>query len=162
MYLTTAGSLLLRGQIKITEDREALRVIPGVYGDPSTFEPVLDENGQYIRNTTGITSFDYFFSNGFGPYGSDETNVFDITNVRLREISLAYQFPKKLLEKTPLGSARLSLSGRNLWWRAPNILEGVNADPEVLAETSESNVQGFEYGSYPTTRRFGVNLSVSF
>ena len=162
MYLTTAGSLLLRGQIKVTEDREALRVIPGVYGNTQTFEPILDEKGNYIRNTTAITAFDYFFSNGFGAYGADETNIFDITSIRLREISLAYQFPKKLLSKTPFGSARLSFSGRNLWWRAPNILEGVNADPEVLAESASSNVQGFEYGSYPTTRRFGVNLSVTF
>ena len=162
MYLTTAGSLLLRGQIKVTEDREALRVIPGVYGNTQTFEPVLDEKGNYIRNTTAITAFDYFFSNGFGAYGADETNIFDITSIRLREISLAYQFPKKLLSKTPFGSARLSLSGRNLWWRAPNILEGVNSDPEVLAESASSNVQGFEYGSYPTTRRFGVNLSITF
>ena len=77
-------------------------------------------------------------------------------------MSLGYTFPKKLLAKTPFGSARISVSGRNLWWRAPNILEGVNQDPEVLAEGANSNVQGFEYGSYPTTRRYGVNLSVSF
>jgi hypothetical protein len=38
----------------------------------------------------------------------------------------------------------------------------VNSDPEVLAESASSNVQGFEYGSYPTTRRFGVNLSITF
>ncbi len=162
MYLTTASSLLLRGQIKVTEDREALRVIPGVYGDTRTFLPLTDENGNYIKNTTAITSFDYFFSNGFGSYGADETNVYDVTTIRLREISLAYVFPKKLLEKTPFGSARISVSGRNLWWRAPNILEGVNQDPEVLAETASSNVQGFEYGSFPTTRRYGVNLSVTF
>ncbi|MCB9080319.1 MAG: SusC/RagA family TonB-linked outer membrane protein [Lewinellaceae bacterium] len=162
MYLTTAGSLLLRGQLKLTEDREALRVIPGVYGDTQTFEPIVGEDGNYVRNTTAITSFDYFFSNGFGPYGADETNIFDVTSIRLREISLAYSFPKKLLAKTPFGSARLSVSGRNLWWHAPNILEGVNSDPEVLGESAASNVQGFEYGSYPTTRRFGVNLSVTF
>ncbi|MBP9873730.1 MAG: SusC/RagA family TonB-linked outer membrane protein [Haliscomenobacter sp.] len=162
MYLTTAGSLLLRGQLPQTEDREALRVIPGVYGNYQTFEPVTDENGNYIRNTTGITAFDYFFSNGFGSYGADETNIFDVTSIRLREVSLGYTFPKKLLAKTPFGSARISVSGRNLWWRAPNILEGVNQDPEVLAEGANSNVQGFEYGSYPTTRRYGVNLSVSF
>lgn len=162
MYLTTASSLLLRGQIKATEDREGLRVIPGVYGDTRTFEPVTDEKGQYVRNTTGITTFDYFFSNGFGSYGADETNVYDVTTIRLREVSLSYTFSKNLLAKTPFGSARLSISGRNLWWKAPNILEGVNQDPEVLAETASSNVQGFEYGSFPTTRRYGVNLSVTF
>ncbi len=162
MYLTTAGALLLRGQLKATEDREGVRVIPGVYGDPQTFEPITDENGQYIKNTTGITAFDYHFSDGFGVYGADETNVYDITNIRLREVTLGYTFPKKLLSKTPIGSARITVSGRNLWWRAPNILEGVNQDPEVLAENPSNNVQGLEYGGYPTTRRYGVNLSVTF
>ncbi|MBK7475708.1 MAG: SusC/RagA family TonB-linked outer membrane protein [Haliscomenobacter sp.] len=162
MYLTTAGALLLRGQLPQTEDREPLRVIPGVYGSPQTFEAVTDENGNYIRNTTAISAFDYHFSDGFGVYGPDETNVYDVTTVRLREVSLAYSFPKKLLAKTPFGSARISVSGRNLWWRTPNILAGVNQDPEVLAEGANSNVQGIEYGGYPTTRRYGVNLSVSF
>lgn len=162
MYLTTAGALLLRGQLKVTEDREGVRVIPGVYGDPQTFEPIIGENGQYVRNTTGITAFDYHFSDGFGVYGADETNVYDVTNIRLREVTLAYSFPKSLLAKTPFGSARISISGRNLWWRAPNILEGVNQDPEVLAENPSNNVQGLEYGGYPTTRRYGVNLSVTF
>ena len=162
LFFTTAGDLMLRGQLKLTEDREALRVLPGVYGDSGTFEPLTDENGNFIKNTTAITSFDYHFSDGYGSYGADETNVYDVTTIRLREVSLAYEFPKKLLEKTPFGSARLSVSGRNLWFNSPNIIEGLNMDPEVLGETAGSNVQGFEYSSYPTTRRYGVNLSVTF
>ena len=50
----------------------------------------------------------------------------------------------------------------NLWFRAPNFPEGLNQDPEVLGETAESNVQGFEYGSAPSTRRIGVNFTVTF
>lgn len=162
MYSITTGALLARGQLKITEDREPLRIIPGVYGDASTQEPLLDENGKYIRNTTPITAFDYHFSNGFGPYGADETNVYDATVFRLREITLAYEFPKKVLKSTPFGSLRLSLSGRNLWYKAPYFAKGINIDPEVLAETADTNVQGLEYGSYPTTKRYGINLSVTF
>ena len=162
MFLTTAGSLTLRGQLKVTEDREPLRIIPGVYGDPSTYEAIKGDDGKYIRNTTPITSFDFFFSNGFGPYGADETNVYDITNIRLREVSLGYDLPKKLLKKTPIGSARISISGRNLWWYAPNLIEGINSDPEVLAENADTNLQGIETGTTPTTKRFGVNLNVTF
>ena len=162
MYLTTGGSLLARGQLASTGDREPLRIIPGVYGDPASLEAVTDENGQYIQNTVPITAFDYYFSNGFGPYGADATNVFDATVIRLREIVLGYDLPKNWLRKTAIGSARLSVSGRNLWFSAPNFPLGLNLDPEVLAETAESNVQGFEYGSAPSTRRFGVNLSITF
>lgn len=161
-YSFTAASLLLRGQLKISEDREAIRVVPGVLGNTQTFEPLLDENGNKIQNTIGISAFDSHFSNGWGAYGQDEVNIYDGTVIRLREISLGYSLPKSLLEKTPFGSASISISGRNLWFNAPNVLEGLNLDPEVLGETPDSNVQGFEYGSAPTTKRYGVNLSLTF
>jgi hypothetical protein len=161
-YSFSGASLLLRGQLKNSEDREALRVIPGVYGDPSTYKAVLDENGNTIKNTTAITAFDSHFSNGWGAYGADETNVYDGTVIRLREISLGYSIPKAILSKTPFGSARLSVSGRNLWWKAPNVLEGLNLDPEFLSEASDSNIQGFEYGATPSTKRYGFNLSLTF
>jgi TonB-linked SusC/RagA family outer membrane protein len=162
LYSSTAASLLLRGQLKIQEDREAVRVIPGVYGDPQTFKPILDEKGNTIKNTTGITAFNYHFANGFGAYGADEVNVYDVTTIRLREVSLGYTIPKKILKRTPFGMARVSVSGRNLWYYVPNMLEGVNLDPEVLSATADSNVQGFDFGAAPSVRRLGVNLSLSF
>ncbi|MCU0325404.1 MAG: SusC/RagA family TonB-linked outer membrane protein [Spirosomaceae bacterium] len=162
MYSVTAASLFLRGQLKIQEDREAIRVIPGVYGDPQTYKPILDEKGNTIKNTTGITAFNYHFSNGFGAYGADELNVYDITTIRLREVSLGYTIPKNILKRTPFGAARLSVSGRNLWYYVPNMLKGLNLDPEVLSATADSNVQGFDFGAAPSVRRLGANLSLSF
>lgn len=173
MYSSTAASLLLRGQLKISEDREALRVIPGVYGNNTKFEtdpvtgevfgtPIVGDDGKPLKNTTGITAFDWHFSRGFGAYGQDEVNVYDITTIRLRELSVGYAIPKNWLKKTPFGSARLSVSGRNLWFRAPNLLPGLGFDPEVLGSFPDSNIQGFDLGAQPTTRRFGVNLNLTF
>jgi hypothetical protein len=161
-YSFTGASLLLRGQLKISEDREALRIVPGIYGDVQTSEAITDAEGGVIKNTTPVTAFDTHFSNGWGAYGADEVNIYDGTVIRLREVSLGYSLPKSLLSKTPFGSVNISVSGRNLWFNAPNVLDGLNLDPEVLAETPDSNVQGFEYGTAPTTRRYGVNLSLTF
>lgn len=161
-YSFSAASLLLRGQLALSTDREALRVVPGVLGSPQTFQPILDENNNKIRNTVPITAFDSHFSNGWGAYGQDEVNVYDGTVIRLREVSLGYSIPKSLLAKTPFGSASISVSGRNLWFNAPNVLEGLNLDPELLGETAASNVQGFEYGATPTTRRYGFNITLTF
>tara|TARA_R110001606_G_scaffold221776_2_gene369603 strand:+ start:27911 stop:31216 length:3306 start_codon:yes stop_codon:yes gene_type:complete len=161
-YSFTAASLMLRGQLQNSVDREGLRVVPGVYGSNQTYEAVLDENGNKIRNTTPITAFDSHFSNGWGAYGQDEVNVYDGTVIRLRELSLGYSLPKSILENTPFGRASISLTGRNLWFNAPNVLEGLNLDPEQLTTTADSNQQGFEYGSTPTTRRYGFNVSLSF
>ncbi len=161
-FSSTASSLLLRGMLAFQEDREAFRVIPGVYGNPQTYAPIKDENGQQIRNTTGVTPFESHFSRGFGAYGASETNIYDATVFRLREVSLGYTIPKSMLSKTPFGSLRVSVSGRNLWFKAPNVLQDLNADPEVLGFTADSNLQGIELGTTPNTRRLGVNLFVTF
>lgn len=162
VFTSTGSSLLLRGMLAFQEDREAFRVIPGVYGNPQTFEPVLDENGKTISNTTGVTPFESHFTKGFGAYGASETNIYDATVYRLREVSFGYNFPKSFLNKTPFGNLKLSVSGRNLWFKAPNMLKDLNMDPEVLGFTANSNIQGIELGSTPTTRRFGVNLYATF
>lgn len=164
MFSATAASLLLRGMLKNSEDREGMRVIPGFLGDPQTYKPLLDEAGKQIRNTIPMTAFQSHFSNGYGAYGADETNIYDITTIRLREVSLGYNVPKAFLKKNLpfIGGLRVSASGRNLWFYAPNMLQGLNFDPEVLSNFADSNVQGFDLGAAPSTRRYGVNLSVSF
>jgi TonB-linked SusC/RagA family outer membrane protein len=160
-YSFTGASLLLRGQLKQSIDREGLRVVPGILGNTQTYEPIL-EGGAPVKNTIPVTAFDSHFSNGWGAYGADEVNIYDGTVIRLREVSLGYSLPKSLLSKTPLGAVIISVSGRNLWWNAPNVLDDLNLDPEVLGGTAGTNVQGFEYGSAPTTRRYGVNLNLTF
>lgn len=161
-YSFTAASLMLRGQLANSVEREDLRVVPGVYGSNQTYEAILDDNGNKIQNTTGITSFDSHFSDGWGAYGQDEVNVYDGTTIRLRDVGLVYNFPQSLLDRTFIGSASLGLNGRNIFWKAPNVLEGLNLDPEVLAEGASSNVQGFEYGATPTTKSYSLNLSLTF
>jgi TonB-linked SusC/RagA family outer membrane protein len=167
MFSVTAGSLLLRGQLKASEDREGMRVIPGVLGDVTTYKAIL-EDGKEVQNTIAMSAFQYHFSSngtgGFGAYGADETNVYDVTVIRLREVSLGYSVPKAFLNKYAkfFGSFRISASGRNLWFYAPNMLTGLNFDPEVLSSFANSNVQGFDLGAAPSTRRFGVNLSATF
>ncbi len=162
VFSVTAASLMLRGQLAFSANREALRVIPGYYSDPANPEVAMLVDGKPVKNTTAITAFESHFTSGFGAYGADEVNVYDATTFRLREVSLGYEIPKKLLKKTPFGQAKLSLSGRNLWFFAPNLLKDLNMDPEVLPETASSNVQGFEFGATPTTRRYGINLYLTF
>jgi TonB-linked SusC/RagA family outer membrane protein len=162
IFSFTAASLQARGMLKDSEVREPMRVVPGVYGDPSTGEPILDENGKTIKNTTAVNAFDYHFSDGFGYYGADEVNVYDASTIRLREVTFGYLIPNKFLSKTPFSNARISVSGRNLWFNAYNMLKGVNLDPEVMGTVADTNIQGFDFGGTPTTKRYGVNLSVSF
>ncbi|MBS1979119.1 MAG: SusC/RagA family TonB-linked outer membrane protein [Bacteroidetes bacterium] len=169
IFSQTTASLQLRGMLASQLDREGVFIIPGVYGDPTQFTAdglhgiaKTDAGGNPIKNTTPITRFDYHFSGGFGAYGADNVNIYDATVVRLREVTLGYTIPKSVLSKTPFGSARISFSGRNLWWYTPNLPKDIHLDPEVAATVASSNTQGFETGATPTTKRYGVNLSLTF
>lgn len=161
-YLT---DLLGRGVTKLTEDRLGTRIIKGVYGDPNTLEPILDENGDYIWNTTAIGESDLWFSAGtystFAINAADEVAVYDATVWRLREVSLAYDLPKKFISKLKLSSAQVSVVGRNLWFFAPNVPKYSNYDP-IVNTFGNTNVQGIDYTGAPSTRRVAFNLSLTF
>ncbi len=166
MYSVTLNTLLGRGVTKATLDRETSWIIPGVYGDPNNPGQPLLENGKKIPNHTVITTNDLYFSSGgpsgsFGINSSTEWQVYDATVYRLREITLGYEIPKSALGKLPITGINISLSGRNLWYIAPNFPKYTNIDPEVNSFGS-SNVQGIELSAAPTTRRFGFNVNVKF
>ncbi len=164
-YSTTTERLLGRGVVKDTEDREPSRIIEGFLGDPNTGEALLDENGNKIPNTIQITTNDIFFQPGnntsFFINGQDDASVFDGTVIRLREISFGYSFPQSLLDRTPFGKAMITVTGRNLWFNAPNIPSSLNLDPERNGFGSD-NTQGIEYATAPQSKRYGINLNITF
>ncbi|TAE32938.1 MAG: SusC/RagA family TonB-linked outer membrane protein [Cytophagales bacterium] len=158
------AEMLSRGNTRDTEDRYRVLVPYGVLGDATTRLPILTNDGKKQPNNIPISMNEFFFGTGSfsGSQGTaDEFRVWDATVIRLREVSMAYQIPAKWLAKTPFGSASLSVSGRNLWFKAPNFPKYMNLDPEVNS-LGVGNAQGFELVSTPTTRRFGVNLRVTF
>jgi TonB-linked SusC/RagA family outer membrane protein len=162
---STIGETFARGVLRDTEDRESFRVGTGVLGNINTGQPLLDESGNKIPNNTALNYNDYFFGSGFGPSGPsagwvNESAIFDATVVRLREVSLGYAIPRNLLGKTPFGSAFISVSGRNLWYLAPNTPRAMRYDPEV--STAGANNLGYDLLGVPPTKRYGVNVRVTF
>jgi hypothetical protein len=165
IYSETVVTELGRGVTKDTQDRSAGWVIPGVYGDATTGQPTL-VNGKEVPNTTRISTNDLYFASGgssetFGINGASEWNVYDATVYRLREVTFGYTFPKSMYRTWPVGSIRLSFSGHNLWYYAPNMPKYSNFDPETNS-FGASNTQGIELSSSPSVRRYGLNLSVTF
>jgi outer membrane receptor protein involved in Fe transport len=146
MYSSTARSLLARGVTKDTEfDRAAPYILPGVKADGTP-------NNIQISATQG------YFNNVFGP---DQAGVFDATVVRLRDMSLSYALPEKLLSKTPFGSLSITANGSNLWYYAPNFPKYMNFDPETNG-LGVGNGKGLEFITGPSARRMGVSVRVTF
>lgn len=150
MLAYTPGTLVGRGVTKDTDfDRLLPNILPGVQADGTP-------------NTAQISTSQAYFNNWSGFFGMADLITYDATVIRLREASLSYSLPvEALLKKTPFGSISLTISGQNLWYKAPNFPKYVNFDPEV-SSLGVSNVRGLEYLAGPTSKRFGASLRVTF
>jgi TonB-linked SusC/RagA family outer membrane protein len=84
--------------------------------------------------------------------------VYDASFVKLREVSITYNFPKSMFENTFINAASLSILGSNLWIISKNL---PYADPESGLSSGNSS-RGYSVGSLPTTRDIGFNLTFKF
>ena len=151
VFARTVENLLERGVTRDTENREGSFVLPGVYGDPSTGLALLDSNGNTIPNTIQLDSNRTVFSNY---YNTDEFSTFDASVFRLREIALGYTLTKDKFKGLPFESLNVTLSGRNLWFNAPDFPKYINYDPENDGGNGDLTV--------PTTKRFALSVAVTF
>ena len=82
--------------------------------------------------------------------------------VRLKEISLEYQFPQALISKLGfIQNASIALQARNvgfLWDTGASDWD--NIDPSAVNGAGIGNA--FEWAALPTTRTFGFILRTSF
>ena len=124
-----------------------------VYGGGS-----VKRNGCYKKKSNAVTPELYWGRAAGGNIGVGEAFLYDATNIRLRNITVGYDFEKKWLEKTPLQKVRVSFVANNVWMIV-NHLEGI--DPESISATN-SNATGFENGAAPTSRSFTFNVTVGF
>lgn len=133
-------------------------------GNPKR-DPVSEGGGILFPNTVyedGKPNTTYFECNEWGTafdYDASPTAryIYDASYVKLRELSLSYDLPGSLLNKTFIKRATLSFVGRNLWIIHKNTY---HFDPE--ASFSSGNQQGIEDGAYPTTRNYGFDLRIAF
>ncbi len=146
IHTATVSTLLGRGMVEDTVDRERSFILPGVGPNGST-------------NNVQINNSDYYFSNIL--FGPEELNVYDATTLRLQEISLGYSLPQSILENTSFGSISFTLSGFNLWYKAFNMPESTNFDPNI-AGLGIGNGQGFDYLNGPSSKRYGFSIKASF
>lgn len=137
--LRTNGSLEITGK-----DRELPRILPGV---------IANQDGSFTENYIQIPAQTYW-----GALGglASQSAVFDATTYRLRELTLSYQLPARILSKTPFGSVSIGASARNLFFYAPN----APGDPELNTQGA-GNIQGLDLNGAPNTRNYGFNLRIT-
>ena len=85
-----------------------------------------------------------------------EEFIYDASFVKLREVTIGYQFPSRISDRMHLQGLSVALTARNLWL----IYSGTpNIDPE--SSYSNGNGQGYEIYSWPTRRSIGVNIKIT-
>lgn len=111
----------------------------------------VDETGKPLSMYVGAQDyFQHLYSNKtFDPY------VYDLTFVKIREVSLGYNVPANKLAKISKNISRVNFS---LVARNPILLY---AETDSFDPSEISNISG-ETGQLPATRSFGFNLKIGF
>ena len=81
----------------------------------------------------------------------------DGSYLRLKTVSFGYTFDKKLLSKINVKTARIFVSGQNLW----TLTSYSGYDPEVSIRNS-ALTPGLDFSAYPRARSFNMGLNVNF
>jgi TonB-linked SusC/RagA family outer membrane protein len=117
---------------------------------------VDNSDGTYSPNSKLVTVEAYMKE--YYRIGNVETNSFDASYLKLREVRFEYSFSKSLLAKTPFEKASFALYGRNLLM----ITSFPMFDPECAALNGGTITPGVETGQLPSTRTIGFNLTIGF
>ena len=128
----------------------------------------VDTSSQSVSTT--ISAQDFWQIASGKRYGAGEFFAYDATNFRVREASIGYDIPLKSNSFFSfVKGMKISLVGRNLFflYRGESIMDipGIGKrkmwfDPDM--SLGNSNWQGVEYGTLPSTRSVGANLRITF
>ncbi len=102
-----------------------------------------------IPKATQSTSLD--FTNDNSRFLSDGSYM------RLKNVTLAYNFPSELVSKINLSGARIYVQGQNLLtWTSYN-----GPDPEISAFGFTNTALGTDFLSFPNTRMYAIGINLS-
>lgn len=116
--------------------------------DPNTGAVTNYSALEYSANTTKTFLQDWISRY----YRTAEANIMSKTYMKLREVTITYNLPSSMLQRTFIKKASVSLVGRNLLY---------------FSEKGDIDIDQYLTGGYsslqtPTTRRYGVNINLIF
>lgn len=160
----TRGALTNKGTAGQTANRGSATVFKGLLGH-------LDDNGNVVHTENGVdkpgpgsantiqSSYSQYYWQNIGNSfaGGQEVDIENGGFTRLRQLSLSYELPKKLMAKGPFTALSLTVFANNLhvWTK----YDGV--DPETSLG-GPNNSQGLDYFNNPNTKSYGLRLNVGF
>ncbi|MDJ1499094.1 SusC/RagA family TonB-linked outer membrane protein [Xanthocytophaga agilis] len=143
---------------KMTEQGKLKHTLRGREEGYIIGEGVVDNgDGTYTANTKKVTVGDYYAD--YYRRANVESNSFDASYIKLREARLEYSLPKVLLQRSRIfEQASIAFYGRDLLM----ITNFPMFDPETAALNGATILPGIEMGQMPSTRTYGMNLTLKF
>lgn len=117
---------------------------------------IQNEDGSFSPNTKEVAINTYYAD--YYRRANVETNSFDASYLKLREVRFEYALPKTWVSRWKMNSASVAFFGRDLFM----ISNFPMYDPETAALNGATIMPGVEMGQMPSTRTFGMNLKVNF
>ena len=158
MYSRTKDITLWAGTVQETlyNNREPF-IIPN-----AVYEVDRDENGDpvYAENSIPVDRVKLAEYWGSGGLELDGASFIDKSFVKLREVTIGYNLPTSVLNRTPFTRLYLGISGRNLWLWTPKSQSYI--DPELTTFGNDLAADFGEYGAQPSVRSVSFNLKVDF
>ena len=157
VYSSTVQDLRSSGLAEETaQNRE------GTFVDEEAVIAERNEDGEIVGtrpNDVPVPSMEEFWSS-HSQQNIIEAGVFDASYVKLREVSVTFDFPQAWVRNTPLQRGSLKLQGRNLLVLHSNV---PHIDPETNLFGAGANIgQGVEFNNVPNTTTYGATLNLSF
>lgn len=143
LYDFTAGTNHLGNPVRDAVADGGGVILPGVQADGTPNTVVADATS---------------YANPWGYVRTPQaSHVYDASFVKLREVTLTYNFSDKIAKSIFMQNLSLSVIGRNLWIIHKNT---PYADPE--SGLSAGNIQGYQSGVYPAVKEIGASLKFEF
>ncbi len=151
------GTIYSQTHHKMAEQGKLKSTIPGrdvgyIIGEGVVAGP----NGTFAPNVKQVAPAAYY--GDFYRRANVESNSFDASFIKLREVRLEYGIPAKFLQKLKINQGSLAFFGRDL----AMISDFPVFDPETAALNGSTILPGVEIGQLPSTRTFGMNLTLKF
>jgi len=119
----------------------------------------VNKGDGWVQNDVAVQSHQHYWSQNYKG-GNTEANVFDASYIKLREIRVAYTFPKNIITRQKaFKAAEIGVEGRNLWLIKSKV---PHVDPESNFFGAGGVGEGVEFNSIPSTRSFGFNVRLTF
>ncbi len=113
-------------------------------------------DGSFIQNTKVADASAYY--DNYYQISNAETNIFDASFIKIREVRLEFELPSQLLKKIGVQRTSIALWGRDLF----NFTKFPGFDPEGGNLNNGTLTPGVELTQFPSNRTVGTNLTFKF